>query len=331
MNNLSIDWSHGRASVQSLGAMLAPVDFALPDGRSISPLHTAPWAFEALCENTPAILQALRGEWPCVPFGAADVSTLSSRWRLLDAQAEPEPHGYAANSHWQLQRINNEAVKTTIQYPEHHAIQSLERLIQATPGKAELALELTVNSRLDTRIPIGLHPVFKLPEQPETLQLIPDHVDQVWTYPGDTGGPTLFMPDAQCNTLSAVPGVKGSNINATCLPFKGSSEDLLLLTGTNGRFDLLHRSERYRVVLRWDAEHFPSVLLWISNKGRQDKPWSGRHLALGVEPVCAAFDLGTDISAGDNPLAQQGIKTALALRACHPWTTRYSIAVESAV
>lgn len=330
MNTLRLEWSHGKALLQSLGAMLAPVDYTLSDGRVVSPLHKPPWANEPPHNDIPPILQALRGEWPCVPFGAADVSAVNDRWRVKDANSENDPHGYAANAHWQLQRPNDAALKATINYPSHSAIESLERDIQGVDGKSELALKLTIHPRRDTRLPIGLHPVFRLPEKVHDVQLIPDQLDSVWTYPADTGGPTLFAPDRQCDLLTKIPGAQGTDIDASHLPFTGNNENLLLLTGTQGRFDLLYRSEGFRVVLQWNAEHFPSVLLWISNRGRQNAPWSERHLALGVEPICAAFDFGTDMSNSENPLSQQGTNTTLALRAGEPWQTHYSISVEPA-
>jgi hypothetical protein len=33
-------------------------------------------------------------------------------------------------------------------------------------------------------------------------------------------------------------------------------------------------------------------MLWVSHGGRLYPPWNGRHYALGLEPVNAAFDLG---------------------------------------
>ena len=43
--------------------------------------------------------------------------------------------------------------------------------------------------------------------------------------------------------------------------------------------------EGYRATLTWNAQHFPSLMFWFSNYGRKAPPWSGRHLALGVENV----------------------------------------------
>jgi len=101
-----------------------------------------------------------------------------------------------------------------------------------------------------------------------------------------------------------------------------------MLTGAGGRCALDNFAEGYRVILEWNAAHFPSLMLWMSNRGRQFAPWNGRHLALGVEPVCAPFDLGTAFANAETPLSRAGIATGVDLQPDMPFTTRYSIRVE---
>jgi hypothetical protein len=48
-------------------------------------------------------------------------------------------------------------------------------------------------------------------------------------------------------------------------------------------------------------------------------------MALGAEPVRAAFDLGVGISAASNPLNQQGVPTVWRFTAGESLTTRYAI------
>ena len=90
---------------------------------------------------------------------------------------------------------------------------------------------------------------------------------------------------------------------------------------------LIHREEGYRVVLQWDTQALPSCLLWISNGGRQAWPWSRRHHALGVEPVCACFDEGVLASANPNPINASGIATAVALSTHRPFVTDYRMSL----
>jgi hypothetical protein len=81
--------------------------------------------------------------------------------------------------------------------------------------------------------------------------------------------------------------------------------------------------------MTWDPRHFPCLQFWISNRGRQEYPWSGRHVALGVEPVCGAFDLGPAVSNAPNPIAAAGAPTAYRFSPDERFVTRYRIEVEA--
>lgn len=111
-------------------------------------------------------------------------------------------------------------------------------------------------------------------------------------------------------------------------PLAQKTEELLQLVNLRGRSSLLNPLENYCANLSWDAEHFPSLLLWISNHGRQQAPWPGRNLALGVESICSAFELGLQISGADNPITLRGIATARTRKAKETFVTRYRIEIE---
>ena len=151
---------------------------------------------------------------------------------------------------------------------------------------------------------------------------------RVRTYPGAAEpGVGLFPPDRTFARLEEAPRLTGGTIDASVLPFDGAFEDLLQLINVQGAMSLHYVQEGFRAELTWNAEHFPSLLLWLSNRGRQYYPWSGRNLALGVEPVCSAFDLGPAIASGPNPIAASGTPTSRLFSPDAPFTTHYRIAV----
>ena len=112
------------------------------------------------------------------------------------------------------------------------------------------------------------------------------------------------------------------------MPFADDTEELLQLNGIDGAVALANEAEGYRVRLTWQKEHFPSLLLWISNRGRKAAPWNGRHLALGMEPICSPFGLGPAVARADNPMAKAGTPTARDFAAGEVFTTRYRIEAE---
>jgi hypothetical protein len=103
------------------------------------------------------------------------------------------------------------------------------------------------------------------------------------------------------------------------------AEDLIQLNGVDGQFAIDLPGDNSRVCLSWSHEHFPSVLLWMSNLGLRRPPWNGDHVALGVEPVCSAFALGLEATRNENPLARTGINTVIEFDPAMPFRTSYRI------
>ncbi|MFV1532490.1 hypothetical protein VW012_04950 [Phaeobacter sp. JH209B] len=303
--------------------MLTDLEFDLPDGRRIAPLHKAPWLGEVLPNGVPPLLAGLQGEWPCVPFGMAPQGPLAGDWAGLSRMPDPWPHGYAANHDWRITPDGPQAVRADIAYPRTDPIHHLTRRVSGVSGKAAVDIALGIHMRRKACLPIGLHPVFRLPAATGQARLCPGVYDWVFCYPGDTGGtPGISRP-----APFRLEDLTELGFDPVALPYPDRSETLLLLSGIDGTFALENHAEDYRVTLDWDAEVFPSLMLWISNGGRNAPPWNGRHWALGIEPVCSAFDLGCSISATENPLTKTGVQTSRMLTPDSPFDTRYSISI----
>jgi len=323
-------------AVRPLGAMLADCRFDLGGGRLVDPFAAAPWAGEAgLPDDLPGILAGLSGEWPCVPFGMpSPPPALPADWTVDRAPVvDPEPHGHGANSDWTLMAEKAGGVLAAIGYPAPHPVRWLERTVRADERAAAIDVSLTVHVRRDTVLPIGVHPTFRLPDDPRGAGLVLAGDDvRAWTFPIDAEpGASRFAPDRRAVSPRAVPNRDGGGTSdLSALDLTGASEDLVLLTGLPGRIALDNRAEGWRATLTWDAAVLPSCLIWISNGGRRFAPWNGRFRAIGIEPVAAPFDLGVGLArAGGGPLGAAGIATAVAFRAGHPFTTGYRIEVEA--
>lgn len=325
-----MSWGGGELEVQSLGGMLGRVRFRLPSGRFVSPLHEPPWSAEPEAAALPPLLRDFRGEWPCVPFGAArPVGKLSAEWRDVHwSESEGPAHGHASNAHWELVEQSASGITLQVTYPEQHPVRRLRRGIRPRPSEPGLDLELEIEARVNVRLPIGLHPVFRLSGRTRGTHLKPGAFQFGLTFPGDfEPGADLLAPGATFSSLQAVPTVCDSAIDLLRLPLERKWENLVQLCGMDGCFELYHQAEDYHVRLEWEAGQFPSCMLWFSNRGRADFPWNGRHVALGVEPINSAFDLGTTVSNASNPIRQRGISTSLELAADQIWSTTYALTV----
>ena len=329
-----LGWAHGALTVQRLGAMLAPITFVVEGGRQVSPMHVAPWAGKPGTEELPGILRRLRGDWSCAPFGyAVPVADASAAWAPLLGEPEPgeELHGHSSNVDWTWMDTGDGSLALGLDYPAGSPIVRTERRIRPDPDHPAVDIEFTIEVREACRIPIGLHPTFRLPRQAQAARIEPARFVEGRTYPGtvEPAGP-LFAIDQGFSDLAAVPLRKGGGaFDATRVPFVDDSEELLQLNGIDGRCSLANRAEGYRVTLSWDKAHFPSLLLWFSNRGRRFAPFDGTHVALGIEPICSPFGLGPATARADNPVARSGTPTARAFAAGEIFTTRYRIAAEA--
>jgi hypothetical protein len=326
-----LGWKHGTLVVQRLGAMLAPITFVLADGRQISPMHIAPWAGEADTQDLPGILRRLRGEWPCVPFGySVPGDGFTADWAPLMQPAAPdeEAHGHSSNRKWTWSEVSDHGIALSLDYPAASPIARVERLITPDPNSPAVDIEFKIHARQACRLPIGLHPTFRLPMKPNAATIEPARFDHGRTYPGSVDATSVFAIDKTFSSLDAVPTREGGVLDASRLPFDFDTEELLQLNGIDGEIALANRAEGYRTRLSWQKEHFPSLLLWFSNRGRAMPPWNGRHLALGMEPICSPFGLGPATAAADNPIARSGTPTARDFAAGEVFVTRYRIAAE---
>ena len=174
----SLAWAHGVLAVQRLGAMLAPLTF-LVAGRQVSPMHVAPWAGEPGTGELPGILRRLRGEWPGVPFGyTIPPDGFTPEWASVfaDPLPEEEVHGPSSNREWNWAESGEGSLRLSLDYPASSDIARVERRITPDPDAAAVDLELTVTARRDCRLPIGLHPCFRLPAEAGKARIEPGRV-----------------------------------------------------------------------------------------------------------------------------------------------------------
>lgn len=327
MNNTPKQWllqcQHMQLEVQSLGGMLGPWQIEVGN-RTISPLAVAPWVDEPEAKDLPPILQRLRGEWPCVPFGITKpMDSYPDHWQTMDTQADSVidnaiAHGYGSHHHWYCFDRGLDWIDLAIDYPKSSPIRRLRRSITLIASDNRIELSLSVETRAACALPLGLHPVLALNQEPGSCTLKPDGFTHASTYPLQFEPNSQLAIDQDFNTLSRVPQRDGTTIDLTRLPLAENREELVQLHGCKGRIALHNQAQGYTTTLQWNPEHFPSCVLWLSNRGRAEYPWRSRHLALGIEPTCSFFDLNPSIC--PDRLHQ--------FAANETWRTYYSLSVQ---
>jgi hypothetical protein len=328
-----LEWNFGSAEVQALGAMLGPVSFRLNTGRDLQVMHVASWADDVQSGELPGLLQRLRGEWPCVPFGRTDApADLPEGWEVIAAD-DDSPHGHGSNHLWTCEYADAEQVLMSIEYPDNSPIERLERRVRAAPDAPALDIQLTVYPRRSTVLPVGLHPTFRMPQLSGRMRVELCAHEGAFSYPSRSAGSiTRLLPDQRGDGLAVMPGVDGP-LDLSRLPLQQDSEELLQVRGLRPEANqaplrLHYLDDEASVGLWWDTAQLPDLMLWVSNRGRPEFPWQGRHVALGAEPVLSVFDLARVARPpAGHPLAD---RLGIHLTSGQPWTTRYRIAASPA-
>lgn len=271
------------------------------------PLYKAPWIIEGYDLDT-FLLQYLQGEFLCLPFGGGR-KVNSPNWIEDSTIKEYEDlHGYGANHKWNINEID-QGVHMNIVYPEDHPIDRIEKEVTLNENTQSLDITIKIRAKYDIYLPIGIHPNIALDYPYESVKLELPYFKFGYTLPSDTeDGISLLKEDTIFYSLEKVPLKTGKNINLTKFPILESTEEIIQLCGIESWIKV--HFPTYSIEISWNLEVFPSLLLWISNKGRSYEPWNSRNICLGIEPMCGAFDLLTGIATSSNPINKKNIPTS---------------------
>ncbi len=282
------------------------------DGRRIEPLHTAPWVDEPDIqgdETLPPHLKALSGDFFCAPFGLNDV--------------EPAPmHGWPCNAPWTMIETARLASGGT------RARFALERPVFG----ARLVKELTLRDRHPFvyqrhvftggrgAITAAHHAMTRMPEGGR-LSFSPKAYAETPPMALETdpamGRSSLLYP-SHTEDLGAVPLAAGGTADIRDYPVAERSEDFVMLVEAPGNrlgwAAALRKGTQDLVLSLKDPAVLPLTLLWMSNGGRDYRPWNGRHTGvLGVEEARCYSAQGHAASVADNPLRRSGVPTSFEL------------------
>lgn len=323
----SIAWDSGRVELQRLGAMLGPVWFSADGHPDFSPLQVAPWHAEPGAQALPGILRRLRGDWPCVPFGRTDrPAGLPADWAAREP-GDAWGHGYASNHEWNWLETDDPLALALAIEPPAGPVKRLSRVVEAERYTRALLMTLVIEVHEPCTLPVALHPTLRLDLGSVRLSLPPHAGALAYPVPAEPGVSRL-VPGAAFERLDMAPCSDGSLLDLTRFPLPHDTEELLQLREVDGAVALHYVDAGWTLQLDWDHRVLPDLMLWVSHRGRAHAPWNGRHLALGVEPVRGAFDLGrVAVPPPGHPLA--GLP-GLPLRPDEPFILRHRLSASPA-
>lgn len=300
-----------RLFITPRGGQIAPVEFTLPEGGVAQPYSLAPW-LPAECLDQPPLLQVLRGDFFCLPFGGSKSFSL--------------PHGEPANASWQWLEQSTGRLSMRMDLTECNGTLIKELILH--PGHRVLYQQHAI-SGLDGVFNYGHHPILHLPpDRPCPVRVSPFRFGQV--YPAGfadkaAGETSTLQPGARFESLSAVPDTHGNTVSLASMPFTQGSEDLVMMTAAQSGlgWTAVTFPGFVWIALR-NTRDFPSTLFWMSNGGRPQAPWLGKHTPrVGIEDVCSHFHDGVEIAREDR-LAAEGIATGRCFRPHETVTLRHA-------
>ena len=331
-----LSWKGGEIEIDALGCKMIPT-FNL-NGKKIKPFHEPDWLNDNSDDfnSLPGILQNLKGEFPCVPFGInSPIEDITDEWKT-SYSVEPyivnEPHGYSSNKNWELIEKKSNKLEFKINYPDNDLVDHLIRTIEVQDDKPHnIFCRLQIHVKEDCELPIGLHPMFRIPKKMSKIKINPGNFKFGLNYPGLVlKDKTLGAIGREFSSLDKVEGFDGNTIDLSQPPFDGNFEDLFQLCGIDGNMSLENFEENYKFNFSWNPNHFTSVLMWVSNKGRTEYPWNSNHVTIGFEPITSAFGLSTYVSLNkNNPISKRNVATSLKLYKNKPLFTDYSFSISA--
>ena len=277
-----LEGSAVRVHVTRDGGMVAPVEFRLGD-RTVSPYALAPWKPDEVDDALPVLLKNLRGDFFCLPFGP---------------QKEGDPHGAPANARWNLVEKGESSLVLGLDAADSGA--RIEKRLSLRPGQTAIYHEHRI-SGLSGHWSFGNHPVLDVSGAGQggaRVSVSPFRWASV--YEGVFSAPErnesqALKPGARFKDLSEVPLMDGGSTDLTRYPDRVGNDDLVMMVNEPASDEQPFAwsavvMDGYVWFSLKNSDDFPATLFWMSNGGRGDAPWDGRHFGrIGIEEVCSHF------------------------------------------
>lgn len=314
------------AAVTRTGGHLAPVTFDR-GSRRLQPLAVAPWGTERHPDQ-PKIVQVLRGDFFCMPFGG----------NAAPFRGERHPvHGETANSDWRLLDLSRSGGEHVLRLRLNTSIRrgTVDKTVRLVDGHNAVYCRHEL-SGYSGPMNLGHHATLRFPDGEgsgliSTSRFVHAQVYVQPTELPEQRGYSCLKPGAVFTSLRKVPTVFGTTADLSRYPARRGYEDIAILVAdpslklawTAASFP----EQRYVWFTLRDPRVLASTLLWMSNGGRHYPPWSGRHInTIGLEDMTGFFHEGLAPSAGPNALRRKGLTTSLALSPARPTIVNYILA-----
>lgn len=288
------------------------------DGRSVAPLHTAPWVDDPDVQadhRIPMVERKLSGDFFCAPFSVSDLETNPI-------------HGWTANGPWEVDEIVQNGRFATARMVLGRPVMGA-RVIKEVRIEADAPILYQTHHISDGAdgLTVAHHPMVqmagagRLSFSPKRLALT--------TGSEPVAGRNWLAYPAEGSDLAAFPGAQGT-VDLHHYPTGAGNDDFITLIEAEGNklgwTAIMREAEDDIVFVLKDPKVLPVTMLWYSNGGRDHAPWNGRHIGvLGVEDGCTAGAEGHSAAQSANAVAAAGVRSALRLGSLTTHVIRHAL------
>jgi hypothetical protein len=283
------------------------------DNQTIFPYFISPWWNEAPFLDQDPIMQTLRGDYFCFPFGA-DVTPFPG--------VQYQIHGRTANNCWDFLGIqegeNGKEMRLSMDLvPEKGSVEKVINIKNDQP----IVYTNHIIKGFSGNAPLGNHPNIQCSETSGTaiIDMTPPLTGFTAPNPIDVPenmGYSLLKPGIEINDRSKVPTVYGDTVDLTRYPLPRGYEDVAIFISDPANdfaFSSITETEKGFLYFHLkDPKILAETLFWMPNSGRYTPPMNGRVFGnIGLEEVTGNFFYGRTESVQKNPISDKGYKTYL--------------------
>ena len=303
---------------------MAPVKFYRKSKSPIQPYYISPWQGENRKFDDP-VLAPLRGDFFCMPFG------LPSEYR----GEKYLTHGETAAKKWSFVSARKVGAVVTLTASMETRIRTgtVTKRIFLVDGQNVVYIQHLLKGYTG-RMSLGHHATLALPEEPGSARITTSPIIFGMTNPSAAGNPAegsyySLAIGKKFRNLSKVPLVWADKPTGNCsaLPVRKGFTDALACFNRPGKTPAWTTATFEKQHYLWfsikDTAVLPTALQWLSNCGKQQPPWNGRNVCVGLEDICAYFAEGLKPSVLANHLSRAGIATFVRLSPRRPTLINY--------
>ncbi len=308
------------------GGHIGPVIFYTQSKAPVSPYYISPWQCEKHKNFPEPVLEPLRGDFFCMPFGA----------NAEEFNGEKHPcHGEAGSAKWCFLDYSEKAsfVKLTLEMKTKIRHGKITKII-ILANNENVIYSSHILEGFSGSMPVGHHAMFSVPMEERSIYVSTSPFQLGMTNPVLFSDPRnkeyqslginkIFSSLEKVSTLWKEPAFADCSEFPQRYGFTDLFQIFKKTTTKPAWIVAVFKKEGFLWFSLKDASVLPGTVFWISNHGRHSFPWNGRNSCLAFEDTCSYFAEGLKASVKKNSINKLGFHTSLKLCPTKPTIINY--------